>query len=315
MTDAFYEALNDVKDRVNKGTAEECWSMLWLNQEKGIEATKCDFHEAAYAIGSSSFVAIATIGGPLHGFFLAIAHRPEWLGELQEEVDRVCGDRLPAIEDIPNLPKLRATVKEVLRWRQSTPLGVPHEALEDDVYDGYLIKKGTMLHANHFLISREENLYPKPNQFVPERWIDPSYPTYKEPLTEFPNLRGDISFGYGNRSCPGVDLTYFELCTLFGALAWSFDIKAKEGTTPPYYEVNPYVITMAKPFPVDITPRSEGKKRYILDGCEDAGYTLKDKKEDRWDLTHRADGKLWDWDGLAPAYEEPKVPKVYPAVA
>ncbi|KAI6841238.1 cytochrome P450 [Hortaea werneckii] len=315
MTDAFYEALNDVKDRVNKGTAEECWSMLWLNQEKGIEATKCDFHEAAYAIGSSSFVAIATIGGPLHGFFLAIAHRPEWLGELQEEVDRVCGDRLPAIEDIPNLPKLRATVKEVLRWRQSTPLGVPHEALEDDVYDGYLIKKGTMLHANHFLISREENMYPKPNQFVPERWLDPSYPTYKEPLTEFPNLRGDISFGYGNRSCPGVDLTYFELCTLFGALAWSFDIKAKEGTTPPYYEVNPYVITMAKPFPVDITPRSEGKKRYILDGCEDAGYTLKDKKEDRWDLTHRADGKLWDWDGLAPAYEEPKVPKVYPAVA
>ncbi|RMX80617.1 hypothetical protein D0867_16369, partial [Hortaea werneckii] len=238
MTDAFYEALNDVKDRVNKGTAEECWSMLWLNQEKGVEATKCDFHEAAYAIGSSSFVAIATIGGPLHGFFLAIAHRPEWLGELQEEVDRVCGDRLPAIEDIPNLPKLRATVKEVLRWRQSTPLGVPHEALEDDVYDGYLIKKGTMLHANHFLISREENMYPKPNQFVPERWLDPSYPTYKEPLTEFPNLRGDISFGYGNRSCPGVDLTYFELCTLFGALAWSFDIKAKEGTTPPYYEVN-----------------------------------------------------------------------------
>lgn len=149
MTEAFYEALNDVKDRVNKGTAEECWSMLWLNQEKGIEATKCDFHEAAYAIGSSSFVAIATIGGPLHGFFLAIAHYPEWLGQLQEEVDRVCGDRLPAIEDLPLLPKLRATVKEVLRWRQSTPLGVPHEALEDDVYDGYLIKKGTMLHANH----------------------------------------------------------------------------------------------------------------------------------------------------------------------
>ena len=42
-----------------------------------------------------------------------------------------------------------ATVKEIVRWRQATPLGVPHVALEDDVYEGYLIPKGAILHANH----------------------------------------------------------------------------------------------------------------------------------------------------------------------
>lgn len=150
MQDAFYEALDDVKQRVQAGTAEgECWSKLWLENEKGVEACKLDHHEAAYAIGSASFVAIATIGGPLHAFFLALCHYPSWLPKLQEEIDRVCGDRLPAVEDMPRLPRLRATVTEVLRWRQSTPLGVPHEALNDDVYEGYLIPKGAMLHANH----------------------------------------------------------------------------------------------------------------------------------------------------------------------
>ena len=149
MTEAFYETLEDVKDRMKAGTVEQCWSMLWLNANKSVDNLKLDYHEAAYAIGSSSFVAIATIGGPLHAFFLACAHYPDWLPKMQEEVDRVCGDRLPVAEDIPNLPRIRATVKEILRWRQSTPLGVPHEVMEDDVYDGYFIAKGSMCHANH----------------------------------------------------------------------------------------------------------------------------------------------------------------------
>ncbi|KAK4545499.1 hypothetical protein LTR36_002849 [Oleoguttula mirabilis] len=317
MQDAFYEALDDVKARMDAGDLpEECWSKLWFENEKAVSACELDHHEAAFAIGSSSFVAIATIGGPLHAFFLAICHYPSWLPKLQEEIDRVCGNRVPVVEDMPNLPRLRATVSEVLRWRQSTPLGVPHEALEDDVYDGYLIRKGTMLHANHYLISREESKYPKGEEFIPERWLDPAYPTYKEPLTEFPNLRGHIAFGYGNRSCPGVDLTNMELCTLFGALAWSFDIKPKEGLQPlPWYEVNPYVITMSKPFPVDITVRTEEKRQFIMEASPDAGYTLKDKAEDKWDIVHEADGKPWTWQGLAPYYEPPAVPKVYPAGA
>ena len=149
MQDAFYEALDDVKTRMESGTVEDCWSKLWLNKEKIVESTKLDYHEAAFAIGSSSFVAIATIGGPLHTFFLAMCHYPHWLPMMQEEIDRVCGDRLPTVEDMPQLPRLRATVKELLRWRQSTPLGVPHECMNDDVYEGYLIPKGAMLHANH----------------------------------------------------------------------------------------------------------------------------------------------------------------------
>ena len=208
-----------------------------------------------------------------------MAHYPHWLPKLQEEIDAVCGDRMPELEDVPNMPRLRATCKEMLRWRQSTPLGVPHVTLEDDVYNGYHIPKGAICHANNFLISREPKQFPKGDQFIPERWLDPAYPTYKEPLTEFPNLRGDFAFGYGNRACPGTDLTSLELFTLYGALASCFDIKAPEGTEHiPWYEVHPYVITMTKPFPMDIKPRSEAKAKLIMEMCpDDAGYTLMGK--------------------------------------
>lgn len=124
VEEAFYEALQDVKDRKIEGTGEMCWSRLWLESEK--QQKDLNWHEAAHAIGSSSFVAIATIGGPLHAFFTAMCHYPSWQTKVQEEIDRVCGDRLPTMEDMPNLPMVRATVKEVLRWRQPTPLGVPH---------------------------------------------------------------------------------------------------------------------------------------------------------------------------------------------
>jgi len=150
VQDAFYEALQDVKDRIAAGTAEDSWSKLWLDGENKEKANiTLNWHEAAHAIGSSSFVAIATIGGPLHCFFTAMCHYPSWQTKVQEEIDRVCGDRLPQIEDMPQLPMLRATVKEILRWRQPTPLGVPHVALEDDVYDGYFIPKDAIVHANH----------------------------------------------------------------------------------------------------------------------------------------------------------------------
>lgn len=272
MQEAFYRLQQNVMDEVAAGTAEECWTKIWLDgHEKGLEQSKLDQHEAAHAVGTNALVAIATIGSPLHCFFTAMCHYPSWQTRLQDEIDRVTGDRIPAMKDMPNLPVLRAVIKETLRWRQPTPLGVPHITLEDDVYDGYYIPKGAMIHANHFLISREETEFPDPHEFRPERWLEPSWPTFKEPLTQYPTLRGDRGFGYGVRACTGIDLVETELYTTIAALAWAFTIARPEGRRGydnpiPWYETNPFVITIPKPFVCDIKVRSEQKRRAILTG-------------------------------------------------
>ncbi|KAF7186677.1 Cytochrome P450 monooxygenase [Pseudocercospora fuligena] len=302
MSDAFMEALQDAQQKSQEGRLEGSWSKLWLENEKGTE--HLDFYEAAHAIGSSSFVAIATVGGPLHAFFTAMCHYPSWQAHVVEELDRVCGNNPPEMKDMPNLPRLRATVKEIVRWRQATPLGVPHVVMEDDVYEGYHIPKGAICHANHYLISREESTYPQGNEFKPQRFLDPKYPTYKEPLTEFPNLNGDRAFGYGNRSCPGVDLTQNELLTLIGSLIWAFEIKRCEGGNAPavpWYETAPWVITMSKPFKCDIKVRSEAKRQYILNETPEGGNLIIDdekQRTDKWQVVRPPGQDLFAWDGL-----------------
>ena len=67
----------------------------------------------------------------------------------QEEIDRVIGnDRLPTSMDRPNLPYIEAVVKEVLRWHPVAPMGLPHTSTTEDVVEGYLIPKGSMVIAN-----------------------------------------------------------------------------------------------------------------------------------------------------------------------
>jgi hypothetical protein len=201
--------------------------------------------------------------------------------------------------DLPHLPILRAVVKEVIRWRQAVPSGVPHRTTEADVYDGYYIPKGALVHANHFAISRDEEIYPDPVEFRPERWLEPGWPTYKEPLTEYPQLRGDTAFGYGIRTCPGTDLVTSELYTLIGSLTWAFNISRPEGLKGyenpiPWYEMNPYSITMPRHFPVVVKVRSEEKAKFIRMGCpDDMSPLVKERWTDGLTVGKDGGGDRW----------------------
>jgi Cytochrome P450 len=77
-------------------------------------------------------------------------------------------------------------------------------------------------------ITRDPKNYPDPDNFHPERWLAPNFPTYREPLSEYPNLKGYSQFGFGRRTCQGVDIVEQELFLVMGGLAWAFDIRKKK---------------------------------------------------------------------------------------
>ena len=52
-----------------------------------------------------------------------------------------------------SLPYLNALVKELMRWHVVAPTAVPHAAIQDDVYNGYLIPKGSLILANLWYVS------------------------------------------------------------------------------------------------------------------------------------------------------------------
>ena len=67
----------------------------------------------------------------LNNMLLGILSNPEIVPRAHEELDRVVGaDRPPTFLDEPNLPYVRAIVKEVLRWRPINKFGQTHFATE-----------------------------------------------------------------------------------------------------------------------------------------------------------------------------------------
>jgi hypothetical protein len=79
---------------------------------------------ASCMLGFQNLVGVITICGPLQFFLMAMLLHPEWQRKAQEEIDRVCGNRMPTTADMPHLPTVRACLKETLRWRSGVPLGI-----------------------------------------------------------------------------------------------------------------------------------------------------------------------------------------------
>jgi hypothetical protein len=88
-----------------------------------LEQSAKDEELASCMLGFQCLVGVVTISGPMQFFFMCMALHPQWLKKCQEEIDRVCGDRMPCVDDMPNLPTVRACLKETLRWRSGVPLG------------------------------------------------------------------------------------------------------------------------------------------------------------------------------------------------
>lgn len=116
-------------------------------QEK--EKDKFSDDLAGYVSGSLLEAGSDTTASILNGFVQAMVVTPDVQRKAQEEVDRVVGlGRLPDMDDYPNLPYIRACVKESMRWMPTVILGIPHAALKEDTYMGYRIPQGATVVNN-----------------------------------------------------------------------------------------------------------------------------------------------------------------------
>jgi len=94
-----------------------------------------------------------------------------------------------------------------------------------------------------------------PSVYDPSRWLDPSSPNFKSPLTEHPRLKGHHIFGRGKRVCPGQDLAEAELLVFCGNLVKHFDLGKKDGIEIGPDQWTPHVIGGPLPFPCEIKTR------------------------------------------------------------
>jgi cytochrome P450 len=127
--------------------------------------------------------------------------RPEYKTvqeKLHQELTGVAfpADGVPSIQKLDHLPYLDAVVKEGLRLFAAIPMTLFREVpAEAKVMNGYSLPGGTIVGSQAYSLHRNEEIYPRSEEFIPERWLNVD----KE--TESCIQRQLWAFSSGARSC------------------------------------------------------------------------------------------------------------------
>ncbi|CAN0927693.1 3,9-dihydroxypterocarpan 6A-monooxygenase [Linum grandiflorum] len=152
-----------------------------------------------------------------------LINHPKSFKKLRAEIDSVVGPtRLVKDSDVPNLPYLRAVIRETLRLHPSAPL-IIRECAEDCLVNGFSVKSKTRVLVNVYAIMRDPKSWTNPDEFDPERFMEDSEMDYKGRDCLF------MPFGGGRRACPGAGHGLMVTHSTVGALVQCFDWRVKGG--------------------------------------------------------------------------------------
>ncbi|KAK0447316.1 cytochrome P450 [Armillaria borealis] len=250
--DPFEEA----KTAAKNGTILPSFCSNLLSRDESLTAT--DEEEVKYCANSMFAASADTVYGDYY-FSISPCYDapPGSVKKAQAEIDRVVGyDRLPELSDKLRLAILvmNAVMSEVWRWGVPVPLNIPHCLKKDDEYRGMHLPKGSIVIANIWTILRDEKLYPRPDVFDPERFMNEGQDPVNDPR--------NYIFGFGRRRCPGADLVESSIWLLLASMIASLDIK-KLGKDPVKIKYSNSFFRVPDRLACDIKPRSEKIKTLL----------------------------------------------------
>ncbi|KAG2366034.1 cytochrome P450 [Suillus spraguei] len=174
-------------------------------------------NEMAFLAGAFFGAGSHSTGAAICTVLMAAARFPDEQAQVQAEIDAVIRrDRVPTFADKPSLVRLEAFISEALRWRPMSAEGMPHRTTEDVIWENYCIPTGTTVVGNHWAISRDPDIYPEPEAFKPQRWVD-----------DQGRLRDDLTFfvyGFGRRVCPGLHVANRSVFINSLLILWAFKL-------------------------------------------------------------------------------------------
>jgi cytochrome P450 len=136
-----------------------------------------------------------------------IAKHPAVAASLEQELDRVLGDREPSMDDIPRLPYTAMVFQEALRLYPPAP-AFGRRPLEPVSIGGYEFPRGASIMLSPYITQRNPRWFSNPDAFEPERWREPAIPKF----AFFP-------FGGGAKMCIGEPFARMEGILVLASLA------------------------------------------------------------------------------------------------
>ncbi|KAJ7190542.1 cytochrome P450 [Mycena pura] len=243
------------KQQIVSGKAPHSFTMVGLRMAQESENKAYQEQLVQNTAATMWTAATDTTVSALATFILAILSNPEAQKKAQAEIDAVVGtDRLPDFDDEPHLPYVAALMKESMRWRNVAPIPIPRYLSVEDEYKGYRLPAGSIVIPNTWAMLHDENVYPDPYSFKPERYL------LDGKLN--PDIPGpDVNFGFGRRMCPGRHFALPSVWITMTSILAAFDVsKAVDdagNVVEPSYEYCDGPIAMPLPFECSIKPRTQ----------------------------------------------------------
>lgn len=172
--------------------------------------------EAVLIVGAGQL----TTADVLSVIFYQLIKNPEKLKALRDELDKAIPDptNIPSYSKLEQLPYLTAVILEGLRVTDPVCTRLPRIAPDEDLkFQEWVILKETPISMSAYFVHRDERYFPDPEEFVPERWVEPRARVRLE--------RYLVAFSKGSRICLGMTLAYEEMYFAIATIVKRFDVQ------------------------------------------------------------------------------------------
>ncbi|KAA8649463.1 cytochrome P450 [Aspergillus tanneri] len=219
---------NNLKERIAQGNAPECFAKDLMEsnyRDYGLEEETMSWLASAVPEAGAETTASA-----LNGMIRYLATFPEAQAAAHDEVTRVLGNnRMATLDDEPNMPYIRALIKETLRLCPVATTGLRRMAGADIKYQDHTIPKGTILLANINHLHWDPARFDEPFKFKPERYLNHPHRSAVYAAGADIMARDHFTFGAGRRICPGIHLAENGLFLAVSNIIWAYEFRPPIG--------------------------------------------------------------------------------------
>ncbi|NJK79662.1 MAG: cytochrome P450 [Chloroflexaceae bacterium] len=204
----LYAEIGDRRDRPDPSRTDILTLLLAARDEDGQPMTDEELRDELLTL---LFAGHETTASALAWALYWIHYLPEVQQHLLAELDALPADATPAI--VAKLPYLSAVCQETLRLYPIALNGFPRILKQPMEVAGYSLPTGTAIIPSIYLAHRRQQVYPEPEQFRPERFLERQFSPYEY-----------LPFGGGNRLCIGQAFALFEMKLAIATLLSNFEL-------------------------------------------------------------------------------------------
>lgn len=212
LSELLYAEIRERRQQYDLSRTDILTLLLSVKDEAGVGMSDEEVYDDLITLLNAGHDTTASV---MSWLMYWVHRQPEVRKKLLEELDTL-GDS-PDPMDISRLPYLNAVCSENLRISPVLSLNFPHVVREPVDLMGYQLEPGTKVICNIYLTHHRPDLYPEPDQFKPERFLERQFSPFEY-----------LPFGGGNRRCIGAALALFEMKLVLATILSRYQLALSE---------------------------------------------------------------------------------------